>query len=121
MESTIAAIYLDGGFDVTYRVVSNLFSPYLKKAEKGSIVFDYKSMILEYVQGISQQGSIVFKIVKEEGPDHDRTFFAQVLYFDMIIGCGSGPTKKVAEQVASKEALEHIKSVKNPEQFTLPL
>jgi len=117
MESVIAAVYLDGGFESAYNFVKKLFATYINQAEMGHIVFDYKSKVLEHVQGIQQQDSIEFKIIKEEGPDHDRTFFAQVLYYSMIVGCGIGSTKKEAEQVAAKEALEHLKSVKNPEQF----
>ncbi len=118
MESVIAAVYLDSGFDAAYELVKRLFEPYFQKACSGAIVYDYKSEILEYVQGIGQIGSIIFKIVKEEGPDHDRTFFSQVNYYSMIIGCGTGATKKDAEQDAAKKALSHIKTIKNPQQFT---
>lgn len=117
MESIIAAVYLDGGYEVSYQLVKKLFSPALQQAVDGNIVFDYKSKVLEYVQGIQQQGSIEFVIVKEEGPDHNRKFFAQVHYYHMIIGCGIGSTKKEAEQEAAKEAFVHIKTIKNPEQF----
>lgn len=117
VESIIAAVYLDGGFDQAYNLVKRMFSSYIKQAELGAIIYDHKSKLLEYVQGIAMQEFIEFKIVKETGPDHARTFFAQVHYFDMIIGCGKGSTKKEAEQEAAKEAMVHIKSIKNPKQF----
>ena len=66
------------------------------------------------MQGIGQAGSIEFVIVREEGPDHNRTFYAQARYFSTIIGNGIGSTKKDAEQEAAKEALHHIKSIKTP-------
>jgi len=112
IESIIAAVYLDGGYETAYHLVERLFSSAIQRAMEGNIVFDYKSKVLEYVQGIQQQGSIGFVIVKEEGPDHNRLFFAQVRYFDIIVGCGTGSTKKEAEQAAAKEALEHLQSIK---------
>ena len=112
MESVIAAVYLDGGFDASYSLVKRLFALPIQQAVKGNIIFDYKSKVLEYVQGIQQQGSIEFVIVKEEGPDHNRTFFAQVHYHGDIVGSGIGSTKKEAEQEAAKEALDHIKPAK---------
>ena len=111
IESIIATVYLDGGYETAYHLVERLFSSAIHHAMDGNIVFDYKSKVLEYVQGIQQQGSIEFMIVREEGPDHNRVFFAQVRYFDIIIGCGTGPTKKEAEQAAAKEALEHLQSI----------
>ncbi len=114
MESVIAAVYLDGGFESAYELVKTLFSSATLQAVKGNLVFDYKSKVLEYVQGIQQQGSIEFVIVKEEGPDHNRTFFAQVHYYGIIVGSGAGSTKKEAEQEAAKEALVRIKTVQIP-------
>ena len=114
VESIIAAVYLDGGYEIAYQLVERLFSSAVRRALEGHIVFDYKSRILEHVQGIQQQGSIEFVIVREEGPDHNRIFFAEVRYFDIIIGCGTGSTKKDAEQAAAKEALEHLQTIDSP-------
>lgn len=111
MESVIAAVYLDGGYEAAYKLIGSLFEIPMQQARKGKIEHDYKSKLLEYVQGKQQQDSIEFKIVREEGPEHKRTFCAQVNYFDMIVGNGMGSTKKEAEQEAAKEALSHIKSV----------
>ena len=114
MESLIAAVYLDGGYDAAYDLVKRLFSSAIQQTIKGNIIFDYKSKLLEFVQGFGQAGSIEFVIVREEGPDHNRTFYAQARYFSTIIGNGIGSTKKDAEQEAAKEALHHIKSIKTP-------
>lgn len=118
MESVIAAVYLDGGYEAAYRLVKELFTPLVAKAKNGQIIYDYKSKLLEYVQGIHLQDHISINIVKEEGPDHDRTFFSQVIYFNVIIGSGTGSTKKEAEQEAAREALEHIKSINHTELVT---
>lgn len=118
MESVIAAVYLDGGYEAAYRLVKELFTPLIEKAKNGQIIYDYKSKLLEYVQGLHKQDHISINIVKEEGPDHDRTFFGQVVYFNVIIGSGTGSTKKEAEQEAAREALEHIKTIDDTEQVT---
>ncbi|MHB1483888.1 MAG: ribonuclease III [Saccharofermentanales bacterium] len=110
LESVLAAVYLDGGFDAAYKLVESLFAEPLQQAQRGAIEHDHKSKLLEYVQGIQQQDSIEFKIVREEGPEHKRTFYAQVNYYNMVVGSGIGSTKKEAEQEAAKEALTHIKS-----------
>lgn len=110
LESVLAAVYLDGGYESAYRLVRSLFASSLQQAQEGAIEHDHKSKLLEYVQGIGQQNSIEFKIVREEGPEHKRTFYAQVKYYDMLVGNGIGSTKKEAEQEAAKEALTHIKS-----------
>ena len=108
LEAVIAAIYLDSGYKEAYRTVKTLLDPYIERAMKGKIVYDYKSRFLEYIQSVREQGNIKFCIVREEGPEHNRKFFAQILYKDKIVGSGSGSTKKEAEQEASKEAFEKL-------------
>jgi len=104
VEAVIAAIYLDSGYENAYRVVETLLDKHIKKAKIGEIVYDYKSKFIEYIQGIKEQDNIKFCIIKEEGPEHNRTFYAQILYNESILGAGSGSTKKEAEQEAAKEA-----------------
>lgn len=111
MEAVIAAVYLDGGYEKAYELVKRLIYPFIVKAQKGKIVHDHKSKFLEYVQSIKKQDYIAIEIVKEEGPEHNRTFFAHVKYHDIIIGSGIGATKKEAEQEASREAYNRIKTV----------
>lgn len=111
MEAVIAAVYLDGGYDKAYELVKHLIFPFIQKAQKGKMIHDHKSKFLEYVQSIKKQDYIAIEIVKEEGPEHNRTFFAQVKYHDIIIGSGIGATKKEAEQEASREAYKRIKTV----------
>lgn len=111
MEAVIASVYLDGGYEMAYGLVKRLIYPFIQKAQKGKIVHDHKSKFLEYVQSIKKQDYIAIEIVKEEGPEHNRTFFAHVKYHDIIIGSGIGATKKEAEQEASREAYKRIKTV----------
>ncbi len=104
VEAVIAAIYLDSGYESAYRVVETLLARHINKAKIGKIVYDHKSKFIEYIQGIKEQDNIKFYINREEGPEHNRTFYAQILYNETILGAGSGSTKKEAEQEAAKEA-----------------
>ena len=51
-------------------------------------------------------GKISYELVEERGPDHDKTFVVQVKINSNIIGRGEGKSKKAAEQMAAKEAVE---------------
>ena len=66
---------------------------------------DYKSMLQEYVQSESRE-SVVYKTVLEKGPAHDKTFYVEVYYNEMVLGKGKGKSKKEAEQEAAKDALK---------------
>ena len=108
MEALIAAVYLDSGFKSTYNMLFGLINPYIEKALRGKIIYDYKTKLLEFVQSQQKQHLLEFKIVKEEGPEHERKFFSQVSFDSVIIGSGCGSTKKEAEQEASKDAYKKI-------------
>ncbi len=101
-EALMGAIYLDLGYATARRTVLNIIVPYI---EDPNVVFfsDYKSSLQEYVQ--TTQQSLIYELVSEEGPAHDRTFTVEVKIDDIIYGTGVGSTKKEAEQEAAKEAL----------------
>jgi ribonuclease III len=104
MEAVIAAIYIDGGLEEATRFVSKVFHTYIQRAMKGKLVYDYKSIFLEYLQSEKLQDRVSFHIVREEGPEHCRTFYAQVVFQETVMGNGVGATKKEAEQEAAREA-----------------
>lgn len=101
-EALMGAIYLDLGYATARRTVLNIIVPYI---EDPNVVFfsDYKSSLQEYVQ--TTQQSLIYELVSEEGPAHDRTFTVEVKIDDIVYGTGVGSTKKEAEQEAAKEAL----------------
>jgi ribonuclease-3 len=106
-EAVIAAIYLDGGFDsargfVERRVLSALNSGDVVNADD-----NYKSMLLEYAQARGL-GVPRYSILREDGPDHDRTFTVEVSIGGDAMGRGKGKNKKEAEQAAAEEALGQI-------------
>ena len=104
-EALIGAIYLDLGYATARRTVLDIIVPYIENPE---ITFfsDYKSALQEYVQ--TEQKSLSYNLVKEEGPAHDRTFTVEVEIDTIIYGIGIGQSKKEAEQEAAKEALKKL-------------
>ena len=106
VESVIAACFLDGGMApaeafITQFVLCNVPVAKLQNA-------DYKTALQELVQQKKNQ-TLCYRLVGESGPDHDKTFTAQVLLNDRVIGEGTGSSKKRAEQDAAKVALEQLK------------
>ena len=105
VESVIAAIYLDGGYKQAEKFVFENLTKYIKLAVKGKIVTDFKSYLQEYYQSKSQLCKIRYVVTKEEGPDHEKVFYVNVVVNKNVVGKGVGKNKKVAEQNAAKDAL----------------
>ena len=106
-EALIAAVYLDGGFKGVYNIIENIFIPHLDSVNSAVDSYDYKSRLQEWAQ--EEHGAMPqYKVVREEGPDHDKTFWVSVKVFE--IECeGHGKSKKMAEQDAAHKALERLK------------
>ena len=104
-EALMGAIYLDLGYATVRQVILTIVVPYIKNK---NITFfsDYKSSLQEYVQ--TEQKSLDYKLISEEGPAHDRTFTIEVIIDNIVYGRGVGQSKKDAEQEAAKEALEKL-------------
>lgn len=104
-EAVIGAIFLDGGWDAVSKFVIHLFSDLIEDALSGKLHMDYKTEIQEKLQSHGET-EIGYVIEREEGPDHDKTFYANLILRGNVIGSGSGRSKKEAEQQAAKQALE---------------
>lgn len=105
-ESIIGAIYLDAGYEVTRDIVLNLLDKEISLVLKNEeFNIDYKTKLQEKLQ---KNGNVDIKYIltKEEGLEHDKLFFIELLFNGKKIGEGSGKTKKQAEQQAAKVALE---------------
>ncbi len=105
VEAIIGATFEDGGYKSAEALVELLLAADLEKAIAGKLVYDFKSRLIELIQGTRPQSTLQFIIIKEEGPVHERTFTAQVLLDDRPLGEGTGNSKKEAEQQAAHEAL----------------
>ena len=104
-EAVFAAVYLDGGINA----VSALIRRCLLDAEQEEVMEerrrDYKTALQELIQRQADQ-VLTYHMVGEEGPDHDKTFLAEVQLNGQPVGRGSGHSKKEAEQAAARAALE---------------
>lgn len=107
-EALIGAIYLDGGFAEALRIIAKLFSPLLNKITLGKSINDFKTELQEYSQDTFQSPP-EYRVEKETGPDHDKTFYVSVYLKEKLMGLGKGKSKKEAEQNAAKEALACLK------------
>ena len=104
LEALIGAIYLDGGFTSVFRVIAKLFSPLLNTISLGKSINDFKTDLQEYSQEVFQS-TPEYRLEKETGPDHDKTFYVAVYLKGDLMGRGKGKSKKEAEQKAAEEAL----------------
>ncbi|MEM0528952.1 MAG: ribonuclease III [Candidatus Pararuminococcus gallinarum] len=103
-EALIAAIYLDGGMEHAKKFILGFVK---KQVEKDKKVFfkDYKTALQEIIQQ-NREEQLTYVLVGESGPDHDKHFSVEVHLNSNVIGKGEGRSKKDAEQMAAKEALE---------------
>ncbi len=104
-EAVIGAIYLDQGYDIAKDFITrSILATFNDILSKGTWL-DPKSHLQEIVQ--SQEGSTPFyKVISEEGPDHDKTFQVGVFVDGRLLGQGKGPSKQAGQQQAAEEALK---------------
>ncbi|RJP86741.1 MAG: ribonuclease III [Desulfobacteraceae bacterium] len=103
-EALMAAVYLDGGFDNVFEVITAHFSGLFDIIASSEENQDFKSRIQEIAQAtVKLQPE--YRVINESGPDHDKTFEVE-LVVGSISAQGTGKSKKAAEQAAAKQALE---------------
>ena len=100
MEATIGAVYMDGGFESAQRYVEEFI---LKDIEKKSLFYDSKTYLQEIVQRDLKK--LEYVLLKEEGPDHNKSFEVGVLIDGKQLTTAVGRTKKKAEQAPAYEAI----------------
>ncbi len=106
-EATLAAVYLDGGLDAVRRIIQDFI---LNKEQEKSVDRDYKTSLQELVQRNPGQ-SVSYRLVNELGPDHARIFVMEASVDGEVVGRGRGRTKKEAEQLSARAALEKLESI----------
>ena len=102
-EAFIGAVYLDQGIEVAYRIVKDIFYDDIKNIDIDDIV-DAKTRLQEEIQSEYRE-AVRYELIDEWGPPHDRTFVSQVVFNGIILGKGTGKSKKAAEEAAAKDAL----------------
>jgi len=104
-EALIAAVYLDGGFDTAFGLVSRLFEGMIN-AEALRDTLDAKTRLQENTQ---KKGAMpVYEMISAEGPPHDPTFTYRVSVNGEELGVGAGRSKQAAQQEAARAALKKI-------------
>ena len=105
LEAVIAAIYLDGGIKCAREFILTNMEKIINDSIKGKIFRDYKTCLQEVLQS-NGENNIWYKLIEEKGPDHNKRFVMEVGINDTGLGVGEGKSKKDAEQVAAKCALD---------------
>ena len=105
VESVLAACFLDGGMPAAEAFIARFVLCNVLADKPANL--DYKTAFQELVQQKKNQ-QIVYKLVAESGPDHDKEFTVEVSLNGEVVGQGVGTSKKRAEQNAAKEAMEKI-------------
>lgn len=103
-EAVVGAIYLDQGYDVAKGfLTASILSTFEEILSSGSWM-DSKSHLQELAQS-KETATPVYKVMNEDGPDHDKTFTVGVYVNDKLRGQGTGPSKQAAQQKAAEAAL----------------
>ncbi len=108
VEAVLAAVYLDGGIGSARKIIQRYIL--CREIEGLTRPRDYKTALQELVQRESGQ-VLKYRLTGSEGPDHDKRFFVEVDLNGTPIGSGKGHSKKEAEQMAAKSAIQHLQTL----------
>ena len=108
IEATIAAIYFDGGLEQAEKFIIENLKDAIEKSTKHVGMKDFKTVLQEKLQ---ENGDVCIRytVIKETGPDHDKTFTVKVELNGKELATGEGKTKKHAEMNAAEKALKRLK------------
>jgi ribonuclease-3 len=103
-ESIIGALYLEKGYEVTKEYITKTLLPTFDEILKSGTWLDPKSRLQELVQ--NKEGfTPIYKVLSEEGPDHDKMFVIGVFVNGKLMGEGNGPSKQAAQVAAATAAM----------------
>lgn len=106
-ESIVAAVYLDGGFEVVKDYVLRTMTPKLEEIASNSHLNNYKAVLQQHAQK-TLGGTPIYELLDEKGPDHSKCFEVAVSVNHRRFESAWGPNKKMAEQKAALVALEEL-------------
>jgi ribonuclease III len=104
-EALIGALYLDGGLEVAKNFILTQTRGDLAKLAEEPVDFNPKGDLQELLQSISPR-SPLYELVSQSGPEHEKTFVSEVVWEGIVLGEGTGRSKKQAETAAALEALQ---------------
>lgn len=105
LEAIIGALYLDQGFKAVESFLEKFLFPKFDYIYQHKLYRDPKSLFQEVVQALGLP-TPTYQVIKEEGPDHDKTFTVEVLVGDKTVTTGEGRSKQTAQQDAAQKALK---------------
>ena len=100
-------MFLDGGIEPVKKFIIENLKEEIEVASKHVGDKDYKTVLQEKLQ-IHGEVKIEYITLKESGPDHDKTFEAEVLCNGKVLAIGKGKSKKLAQMEAARKALENL-------------
>lgn len=106
VEAVIGAIYLDTDLKGAQTFIYNKIVFFKESLSAGKASEDYKTHLQELIQKESSD-PLSYRVISEEGPDHDKCFNVEVIHEGQVLGTGSGKSKKEAEQNAAYIALKN--------------
>lgn len=104
-EAIIGAVYLDGGLDAAAGVIERVFGDLQGRVQAAFAHENPKGRLQELMQSRKPGIMLAYEIVSQSGPDHAKSFRAEVRVDGETLGAGEGPSKKVAEERAARAAL----------------
>jgi ribonuclease-3 len=112
LEALIGAIFLDSDIQVVQRLLAIWFAKHLEQITPATAVRDSKSRLQEWLQAKNMKLPL-YEMLREEGPGHDRMFYAKCYVPDLNLTTeGQGMSKKLAEQTAAQHMLELLEASK---------
>lgn len=107
LEALVGALFLNKGYEKTKQIIiERIIKNHINIEKLKNVEIDFKSKILEW--GQKNKKNIIFTSYEEEKDNNSNTFIAQLLISDEIYGRGMGHSKKEAEQMAAKQALQKL-------------
>ena len=108
LESIVAGLYLDGGFEVVRPIVERLIAPELERVTQSDHITNFKSLLQQLTQKTSGE-TPVYRVLDEKGPDHLKCFQVSAVIGPATYPAAWGSNKKEAEQNAAKNAIGKIR------------
>lgn len=112
-ESVIAAIYLDGGWEPARRFILKSLGAEINRVARSAHGYNYKSMLQQTAQKSMGQ-TPVYRLLDEKGPDHSKKFHISAAIGERLFDPAWGASKKEAEQNAAQNALDELKTKRQP-------
>ena len=113
LEAVIGAVYLNGGLPSARSFVLSLMEGDLVGAKDGKLARDYKTLLQEYFQRVEKKAPH-YLVLREWGPDHNRSFEVECQLGGRLLSKGTGKSKKEAEQAAAQRTALDLNLLPDP-------